>query len=164
MVILNKLVVVVVLDDVILASVLSLRHRLDYQPLFGKMSPQSSKTEPGKRQKSSLPAPQTKLNLWGPWLCTSFLQWPIASKSTHEWPRIGHLHDGVILLLRPESFSFFLSYPSEVWITKALISTRKQNPWRILVVDVKLWPITTGDHEDLEWPRVTRHQNIFLTS
>ena len=23
---------------------------------------------------------------------------------------IGHLHDGVILLLRPESFSFFLSY------------------------------------------------------
>ena len=24
--------------------------------------------------------------------------------------RIGHLHDGVILLLRPESFPFFLSY------------------------------------------------------
>ena len=25
-------------------------------------------------------------------------------------PVIGHLHNGVILLLRPESFSFFLSY------------------------------------------------------
>ena len=24
--------------------------------------------------------------------------------------QIGHLHDGVILLLRPEPFSFFLSY------------------------------------------------------
>ena len=28
--------------------------------------------------------------------------------------RIGHLHDGVILLLRPESFSFFLSYLNSV--------------------------------------------------
>ena len=27
---------------------------------------------------------------------------------------IGHLHDGVILLLRPQSFSFFLSYPNFV--------------------------------------------------
>ena len=27
---------------------------------------------------------------------------------------IGHLHDGVILLLRPESFSFFLSYSNLV--------------------------------------------------
>ena len=49
------------------------------------------------------------------------------------WTTRGHLHDGVILLLRPESFSLFLSYlnfgnPGEVWITKALICTRKQNP------------------------------------
>ena len=29
---------------------------------------------------------------------------------------IGHLHDGVILLLRPESFSFFLSYSNLVTI------------------------------------------------
>ena len=28
--------------------------RLDYQPLFGKMSPHSSKTGPGRRRKSSL--------------------------------------------------------------------------------------------------------------
>ena len=28
--------------------------------------------------------------------------------------RTGHLHDGVILLLRPESFSFFLSYLNSV--------------------------------------------------
>ena len=40
-------------------------------------------------------------------------------------PKIGHLHDGVILLLRPESFSFFLSYLNFV-ITKALICTKKQ--------------------------------------
>ena len=49
------------------------------------------------------------------------------------WTTRGRLHDGVILLVRPESFSFFLSYlnfgnPGEVWITKALICTRKQNP------------------------------------
>ena len=49
------------------------------------------------------------------------------------WTTRGHLHDGVILLVRPECFSFFLSYlnfgnPGEVWITKALICTRKQNP------------------------------------
>ena len=31
--------------------------RLDYQPLFGKMSPHSSKTGPGRRWKSSLGKP-----------------------------------------------------------------------------------------------------------
>ena len=45
---------------------------------------------------------------------------------------IGHLHDGVILLLRPESFSFFFSYLNLViparFMTKAVICTRKQNP------------------------------------
>ena len=40
-----------------------------------------------------------------------------------------------ILFVFPFIFKFF--NPSEVWITKALISTRKQNPWRILVVVVK---------------------------
>ena len=45
----------------------------------------------------------------------------------------GHLHEDVILLLRPESFSFYLSYSifgnlREVWTTKALICTRKQTP------------------------------------
>ena len=34
-----------------------------------------------------------------------------------------------------DTFKFF--NPSEVWITKARISTRRQNPWRILVVVVK---------------------------
>ena len=46
---------------------------------------------------------------------------------------IGHLHDGVILLLRPESSSFFFfifkfGNSSEVKKTKALIRKRKQNP------------------------------------
>ena len=46
---------------------------------------------------------------------------------------IGHLHDGVILLLRRESFSFFRSSLNLVipeWFKKttALICTRKQNP------------------------------------
>ena len=36
---------------------------------------------------------------------------------------IGHLHDGVILLLRPESFSFFLSYSNLV-----PVRFRKQKP------------------------------------
>ena len=33
---------------------MELKVRLDYQPLFGKMSPHSSKTGPGRRRKSSL--------------------------------------------------------------------------------------------------------------
>ena len=69
---------------------------------------------------------------------------------TPKWPpwrhvktlyTIGHLHDGVILLLRPESFSFFLSYLNfvlcEVWITKALISTSRSSK----MMSSCKWPI-----------------------
>ena len=52
-----------------------------------------------------------------------------------------HLHDGVILLLRPESCSFFLSYLNfvlcEVWITKALISTSRSSK----MMSSCKWPI-----------------------
>ena len=46
---------------------------------------------------------------------------------------IGHLHDGIILLLRPESFSFFRSslnlvMPERFKKTTALSCTQKQNP------------------------------------
>ena len=39
----------------------------------------------------------------------------------------GHLHDGVVLLLRPESFSFFLSYLNFVMTLKFTVKLRK--PW-----------------------------------
>ena len=45
---------------------------------------------------------------------------------------IGHLHDGVSLLLRIEFFSFFLSHLNLVipgrFNTKAIICTRKEKP------------------------------------
>ena len=41
---------------------------------------------------------------------------------------IGHLHDEDILLLRPESFSFFLSYSSEFSMTKASLVCTKEQP------------------------------------
>ena len=54
---------------------------------------------------------------------------------------IGHLHDGVILLLRPESFSFFLSYlnlviPVRVKQQKSQFAQESKTS-RILVVVVK---------------------------
>ena len=52
---------------------------------------------------------------------------------------IGRLHDGVILLLLPESFSFFLSYLNFVIPVRfeSPNEHKKAKPWRILVVGVK---------------------------
>ena len=48
---------------------------------------------------------------------------------------VGHLHEDVFLLLKPELILFLFFFfifefcnPSVFWITKALICTRKQNP------------------------------------
>ena len=54
---------------------------------------------------------------------------------------IDHLHNGVILLLRPESFSFFFSYlnfviPARFKWQKSRHLHKKGKPWRILVVVV----------------------------
>ena len=38
---------------------------------------------------------------------------------------VGHLHDGVILLLRPESFSFSLSYLNFVMTVRFTVKLRK---------------------------------------
>ena len=54
-------------------------------------------------------------------------------QNVHSNLRIGHLHDGVILLLRPESFSFFFSYLNLVhrpsWWSPTS-PTRAKNPVR----------------------------------
>ena len=75
--------------------------------------------------------------------------WTFPGKLKRELIVTGHLHDGVILLLRPECFLVFLLYTNfviPVWFrTKTLIYTRKQRSWRILFVVVK-W-----SHRD-EWP------------
>ena len=55
--------------------------------------------------------------------------------------QIGHLHDGDILLLRPEPFRFF--FHVQIWYSqrglnnKSLNLHKKANPWRIPVVVVK---------------------------
>ena len=92
------------------------------------------------------------------------------SRATQIWVvlLIGHLHKDVILLLRPESFSFFLSYLHLVipWglNNKSAKSHKKAKPWRMLIVVAK-WPIGWNKfpsrHDQSEAPHlglVTRHQ------
>ena len=87
------------------------------------------------------------------------------------YPDLGsasNLHNDVILLLRPESFSFFLSYLHLVipWglNNKSAKSHKKAKPWRMLIVVAK-WPIGWNKfpsrHDQSEAPHlglVTRHQ------
>ena len=52
-----------------------------------------------------------------------------------------HLHDGIILLIRPQSFTFFLShlnFPIPARLNNKSLNVQKiGKPWRILVVVVK---------------------------
>ena len=91
-------------------------------------------------------------------------------QATQTWVvlLIGHLHNDVILLPRPESFSFFISYLHLVipWglNNKSAKSHKKAKPWRMLIVVAK-WPIGwnkfPSPHDQSEAPHlglVTRHQ------
>ena len=58
-------------------------------------------------------------------------QWKDFNSNAKQHHLIGHLHDGVILLQRPDDvfpFTFKFGNPSEVSIIKPLNCTRKQNP------------------------------------
>ena len=56
---------------------------------------------------------------------------------------VGYLYDGVILQLRPESFSFFLSYLNFVNDIEVYSQTQKtMNTWKISGMLIVYWPIT----------------------
>ena len=82
--------------------------------------------------------------------------WRVTSQIWVVLP-IGHLHNDVILLLRPESFSYFLSYLHLVipWGSnhKSPKSHKKAKPWRMLIVVAKLpigWNKFPSRHDQSE--------------
>ena len=80
-----------------------------------------------------------RLTRWMDWIWTDQLDWCTEWRNNGQTRlmdvsevyfyicEVGHLHDGVILLLRPESFSFSLSYLNLVMTLRFTVKLRK--PW-----------------------------------